>query len=396
MKTTLVLPVPAAGPRGRSRTALSALPAVLGLLAGGAAAAPPTLEDVRREMAIASAGDVRGQLDGVGFARTAAQMAKVFEMSGAPPAPERLGAAPAAGVAGAVCPHDDYLYAGRVYREVLPLVTAKTVVVVGVFHRFRKFEAKDVLVLDTYRAWRAPDGEVPVSALREDVLARLPKGDAVADAAMHDSEHSVEALVAWLKHLRKDVEILPVIVPQMRWERLEELGNRLGDALAAAAKARGLVLGRDLAVVVSADAIHYGTDFRQVPFGDGGIDAYQKATARDVAILRALGGPLGGTQARAFYETCVNPENPADYRVTWCGRFSIPLGLVTLARLARDLGAPPLAAVPVAYATSVGAPELPLRAEGLGETAPANLFHFVGYPALAVAPRVTGGAKPSS
>lgn len=363
-----------------------AIAALFAALAASATAAPPTLEEVRKEMAIPSAGDLRGQLDGVGFARTAEQMKKVFELSAASPAPDRLGAAPAPGVAGAVCPHDDYLYAGRVYRDVLPLVTAKTVVVVGVFHRFRKFDAKDVLVFDTYRAWRAPDGEVPVSPLREEVLARLPKGDAVADAAMHDSEHSVEALVFWLRHLRKDVEIVPVIVPQMRWERLEELGNRLGAALAEAAKARGLVLGRDLAVVVSADAIHYGADFRQVPFGDGGIDAYQKATARDVAMLRALGGPLEAAKARAFYETCVNPENPADYRVTWCGRFSIPMGLVTLSRLARDLGGPPPAAIPLAYATSVGAPELPVRGDGLGETAPANLYHFVGYPALAVAP----------
>ncbi len=368
-----------------SRSALATL-ALLPVLARGTAAAPPTLEEVRKEMAIPSEGDVRGQLDGIGFARTAEQMKRVFDLAGAPPAPDRLGPAPAPGVAGAVCPHDDVLYAGRVYREVLPLVTAKTVVVVGVFHRFRKFDAKDVLVFDTYRAWRAPDGEVPVSALRQEVVSRLPKGDAVADAAMHDSEHSVEALVAWLKHLRKDVEIVPVIVPQMRWERLEELGERLGAAIAGAAKARGLVLGKDLAVVVSADAIHYGPDFRQVPFGDGGIDAYAKATTRDVSMLRALGGPLEAAKARAFYETCVNPENPAEYRVTWCGRFSIPLGLVSLSRLARDLGGPALSAFPVAYGTSVGAPELPVRGDGLGETAPANLYHFVGYPALAVAP----------
>ncbi len=359
--------------------------ALAGALALAAQAAPPTLEEVRKEMAIPSAGGVRGQLDGVGFATTAGQMRKVFELSSSAPPPERLGDAPPPGIAGAVCPHDDYLYAGRVYRGVLPLVTAKTVVVVGVFHRFRRFDAKDVLVFDTYRAWRAPDGEVPVSPLREEVLARLPKGDAVADAAMHDSEHSVEPIVAWLKHLRKDVEILPVIVPSMGWERLSGLGERLGAALAEAAKARGLVLGRDLAVVVSADAIHYGSDFRHVPFGEGGVDAYVKATARDVSMLRALGGPLETAKARAIHETCVDPSSPADYRVTWCGRFSIPLALVALSRLGRDLDVP-LEATPLAYATSVGAPELPVRGDGLGETAPANLYHFVGYPALAVAP----------
>jgi AmmeMemoRadiSam system protein B len=357
--------------------------ALLVSLAQGASAVPPTLEEVRKEMAIPSAGELRGQLDGVGFATTAAQMRKVFDLSASPPASERLGEAPPPGLAGAICPHDDYLYAGRVYRGVLPLVTAKTVVVVGVFHRFRRFDAKDVLVFDTYRAWRAPDGEVPVSVLREEILGRLPKGDTVADPAMHDSEHSVEALVYWLKHRRKDVEIVPVIVPSMGWERLSELGERLGAAIAAAAKARGLVLGRDLAVVVSADAVHYGSDFRHVPFGDGGIDAYARATARDVSMLKALGGPLEAAKARAFHSTCVNPDSPADYRVTWCGRFSIPLGLVALSRLGRDLGVP-LEARPLAYATSVGVPELPIRGDGLGETAPANLYHFVGYPSLAI------------
>jgi len=37
----------------------------------------------------------------------------------------------------------------------------------------------------------------------------------------------------------------------------------------------------------------------------------------------------------------------------------------------------------VAYATSVGTPELPVREAGLAATAPANLYHFVGYPAAA-------------
>ena len=71
------------------------------------------------------------------------QMAASWELSASPPAPERLGAAPAGRVAGVICPHDDYLYAGRVYRQVLPLVTARTVVLVGVFHKYRRFGVHD-------------------------------------------------------------------------------------------------------------------------------------------------------------------------------------------------------------------------------------------------------------
>lgn len=345
---------------------------------------PPSLEEVRKGMAIRSTDEVRGQQDGVGFATTAAQMERTFELAASPPAPEALGEAPPPGLLGALCPHDDYLYAGRVYRKVLPLVTARTVVLLGVFHGYRSFGARDVLVFDPYRAWRAPGGEVAVSPLRDAVLSRMPRGTWVKDAAAHDREHSLEPLVAWLKHARPDVEVLPVIVPAARFERTVELASAFGGALAAEMKARGLALGRDVAVVVSADAVHYGADFRHVPFGAGGIEAYRRAVERDVALLSGpLAGPLDEAKARALHEAFVNPEAPDEYRLTWCGRFSIPTGLLVLASAARALGLPPPVGRPLAYATSVGAPELPLREAGLGETAPANLYHFVGYPAVA-------------
>src|SRR5215831_3272836 len=163
--------------------------AIVTIMSSTAAAAPPTLEETRKLMGIPSAGDVRGQLDTVGYASTPEGMAKVWELSAQGPMPESLGGKAAPGVVGVIGPHDDYIYAARVYREVFPLVTAKTVVVVGGFHRYRKYEARDQLVFDTYRAWRSPDGEIPVSALRDELMAQLPAGMAVKDAAAHDSEH---------------------------------------------------------------------------------------------------------------------------------------------------------------------------------------------------------------
>ncbi len=347
------------------------------------AASPPTLEQARAEMNIPSRSlALRGQRDSVGFASTAAQMARVWELSTSPPAPDSLGPAPAAGVAAVICPHDDYLYAGRVYRKVLPLVRAKTVVLVGVFHRYRRFAAHDRLVFDPYRAWRTPDGPVPVSDLREALLASLAPDDYVQDAAMHDSEHSLEALVYWLKHARPDLEIVPIIVPAASFARLQELADHLGAALATAMEARGLALGRDVAIAISTDGVHYGSDFRYVPYGEGGVAAYEKATAKDHALLAGpLAGPLTMAKVRDLYSTFVNPEKPDDYRLTWCGRFAVPLGLLLVERVTRDLGG--AFAHPLAYATSVGWPELPVRDVGLGETAPANLYHFVSYPAVA-------------
>lgn len=350
----------------------------------GIEAQPPSPEEVRKGMSISSSDEERGQKDGVGFASTPLQMARAWELSALPPLPEALGPIPEPGVLGAVCPHDDYLFAGRVYRRILPLVAAKTVVVIGVFHAFRKFGIRDALVFEDYKTWRSPDGPVTVSPLRAEIMKRLPKEDVVVHRSGHDNEHSVEAIVYWLKHQRPDIEIVPVIVPAAKWERLRALSQNLGTALASAMSERGLKLGRDVAVVISADAIHYGPDFKEVPFGDGGIEVYRKAVERDLAQLRGpLAGPVTEEALRRFYSTCVNPEEPAEYRMTWCGRFSIPAGLLTLSAAARALGVTVVHGLPVAYGTSIGSPELPARDTGLGTTAPSNLYHFVGYPAAA-------------
>jgi MEMO1 family protein len=366
-----------------------ALPLVLVVIATSHSAAPspppaprPSADSIRALMVVPSHGDVRGRIDSTGYALRAGQMAKVWELSTAPPAPDTFGAAPNPGVAAVVCPHDDFSFAGRVYRRVMPLVTARTVVLFGVFHRYYKFGEHDRLVFDSYRQWTAPDGSVPVSALREALLARLPKEDWTQDAIAHDAEHSLEPLVCWLRHARPDLEIVPIIVPGARFDRLQQLADHLGGALAAELSTRGWRLGRDVAIAISADGIHYGPDFKQVVFGEGGIAAYERAVAKDHGLLT---GPMSGrltiAKIRTLYETFVDPDRPDDYRWTWCGRFSVPLGLLTLERVARDLGG--ATGRPVAYGTSIGWPELGLRDVGMAPTAPSNLYHFVGYPGVA-------------
>lgn len=350
------------------------------------AGTPPSLDEVRSTMGVPSHGDVRGQRDAVGFASRTDQMAKVWELSATPPAPEKLGAPPAGAVAAVICPHDDYIYAGRVYRQVLPLVKAKTVVMAGVFHAYRKFGAHDALVFDTYRAWSAPDGEIPVSPLRDELLAALPKGDAVQDTAAHDAEHSLEALAFWLKHIRPDVEIVPVIVPAMGFARMQQLASHLGQALAAAATKHGWKLGTDVALAISTDGVHYGADFKYTPYGEGGVEAYVKATEYDHTLLRGpLSGPVDVAKVERLFATFVDPADPNQYRLTWCGRFAVPFGLLLLSDTASALGLPAPVGAPIAYATSISLPELAVHDVGLGETAQSNLCHFVSYPAVAYA-----------
>lgn len=343
---------------------------------------PPTLEEIRSEMAVPSHDDVRGRIDSLGYALHAEQMAKVWELSATPPEPEALSPSPAPGVAAVICPHDDFAFAGRVYRRVLPLITAKTVVLIGVFHRYRMFHEHDHIVFDTYRAWSAPDGDVPVSPLREALLERLPQEDWVQSTVAHDSEHSLEPIVDWLRHIDTNLTIVPIIIPAAHFERFEEIANHLATALSEEMNARGWKLGRDIAIAISADAIHYGPDFEQTLFGEGGVTAYEKATEKDRWLLT---GPLAGEitleKIRALYSTYVDPDHPDNYRWTWCGRFSIPFGLLTLESLTRDNGG--VIGHPVTYGTSISAPLLPLGDIGMGTTAPSNLYHFVGYPGAA-------------
>ena len=348
------------------------------------ALARPTLEEVRKEMGAPSTNDVRGQRDTIGYATTREGMARAWELSATGPKPESFAAKVVPGVVGVIGPHDDYVYTGRVYREVFPLVTAKTVVIVGVFHRYRRFEARDQLVFDPYRAWSSPDGEIAVSPLRDELVAALPQGMAVKDAAAHDNEHSIEGIAYFLKHARPDVEIVPVIIPAASFERLSEMASAFAGALADAMKKRGWQLGRDVAIVISADATHYGEDFKHTPFGAGGVDAFVKAMDRDRGLVRdTLGGVFNARKARTFYSTVVDPANPDQYRVTWCGRFSVTLGTLLIDDVAHRMGMAGVRGVPVALGSSVDTPQLDLAGVGMGPTAPANLYHFVMHPAIA-------------
>src|SRR3954469_371807 len=281
---------------------IAALFAAAMLMSLPSSAARPSTEEVRKDMGIASTADVRGQRDAVGYATTAEAMARVWELSAQGPTPEGFGQPlPAPGGGGGIGPHDASVYAARVYRQLYPLVAAKTVIVVGVFHRYRRFEARDQLVFDDYRAWRSPDGEIAVSRLREALVSALPAGMAVRDNAAHDSEHSIEGIAFFLKHARRDVEIVPLIVPAASFERLSAMSTALGDALATTMKQRGLALGRDVAIVISTDGTHYGEDFKYTPYGAGGVEAFMKALTHDRALVRDTIGKAATTaNARIF------------------------------------------------------------------------------------------------
>jgi AmmeMemoRadiSam system protein B len=199
---------------------------------------------------------VRQPVDPVGFTHSASGIARVVahaqeaERRPAAGASAAADADPGAELAGAISPHDDYVYAQRVYVHVYPHLKARDVLLIGVAHKARDFpEVEGRLVFDSCEAWHGPHGEVAISPLREALLRRLPRDDLVVHDRLQAVEHSVEAMVPFLQHFNREARIVSILVPFMSWERLRDLSARLSAALSEVMGARAWMLGRDLGLV---------------------------------------------------------------------------------------------------------------------------------------------------
>jgi len=375
------------------RSVLSVLVTVLAFTSSMAAEITgPTRAEVEASMGLRSDGDlVRGQMDTVGFVVHAAEAEEVVKAAIALEADALarqdrvLGMQPTDGFVGGICPHDDHLYAGSVYVHLTERITAPRVILIGVFHAARLWGLHDRLVFDSFDAWHAPWGDLLVDPLRDQLIAELPVNAYVVDDAMQCREHSLEAILPFLQHNRPQRTIVPILVPYMGWQRIEELSEQLSAALVPIMKRNNWKLGRDLAIVVSSDSVHYGPDFDHEPFGTD-VNAYERAVARDQRLAsRYLEGPLTAAKLQGLLDTLVEPDD-LSYRLPWCGRFSVPFGLEVLRKVSLETeGRAPTGEL-LSYGTSLSGPELPVsskaREGGLGYTAPSNFHHWVGYAAV--------------
>jgi AmmeMemoRadiSam system protein B len=228
---------------------------------------------------------------------------------------------------------------------------------------------------------------VTVSPLREEIIERLPAGDYVVSNDMQMVEHSVEAIVPFLQAYNRDVEIVSILVPYMNWQTMDRLASTLVDVLTAIIKEKDWQLGRDLCLVSSADAVHYGdAGWGGRSYADFGTDTkgYEMAVRRDVELAEShLCGDLDRAGLEKFLYRCVDPTDETQYRITWCGRFSVPFGLNVASRLIETIESRPLVGTLFDYGTSVSEASLDVEGlDGLGATAPNNYHHFVGYAAI--------------
>ena len=328
-------------------------------------------------------GHVRQPVDTVGYATTAAQMERVISLAG--PAGEE----PVPGIIGGICPHDDYIYAAPVYARLMRNVDVPLVILIGVSHKARRQGIQGRLVFDTFEGWRGPYGDIPVSPVREGLIGSLPEELVLVSDDLHAGEHSIEGLIPFLQHYRSDrgaLDIVPVLVTRLAGESFEKAVGLLAGALHAQLEDRGMVLGRDAVVLVSADCVHYGDEgWGGRDYAPFGVDekGYRLGVRQDIDIAEAtLAGEFDRARIKAFRDRVDSYMFEWPYKIPWCGVYSIPFGVSLLAGLCELEGRDPPEGKLLEYSTSMERRLDGLEEAGLGETNVATLRHWVGYAAI--------------
>jgi len=160
----------------------------------------------------------------------------------------------------AICPHDDYTYAGPLYVSVLQNIKAKTVIIFGVCHKAQRFNLENVLVFDSFDSWKGPYGNIPVSEIRDELKSKLSEDIFIVHDSCQMVEHSVEAMIPFLQYYNRDVNIISVLVPYMTYDRMDHISKSFASALKEIMEARKLKWGEDVAILISNDAVHYGDE----------------------------------------------------------------------------------------------------------------------------------------
>jgi len=331
---------------------------------------------------------VRPLVDTIGFAQYAWQMDSVMtrieRLSPNEQYPENQDHQP---WKACISPHDDYTYVGSLYPEVLQYIHAKTLLLIGVAHKAGALNLEDRIIFDSHAYWKGPYGNVPVSEMREEILQNLDASIFEVNDSMHRIEHSLEALIPFLQYFNHQVEIIPVLVPYMSINRMESIAEPLSDVLFSILSNHNLHWGSDFAIVITTDAVHYGDEEwggkNYAPFGcDSAGNA--RAVEHEFEIIKtSLEGMVSKEKIRKFSEFTVQESDYREYKWTWCGRYSVPMGLLTACYLQDHFTRrEPLEGILVGYSSSIDHEHIFVDDLMMGRTAVANSHHWVGYAAI--------------
>jgi MEMO1 family protein len=283
----------------------------------------------------------------------------------------------------AICPHDDYTYAGVLYPEILQNIKATNLIILGVAHKAARMGIEDSLVFDTYTYWKGPWRKIKISPAREEIYSLLRAKYAILNDSLHEVEHSIESMIPFLQYFNKEVTIVPILVPAMNPDRMNECGKALADAITNVADRHRWEWGKDFAIIVTTDAVHYGNeDWGGADMAYFGCDdeGNLKALAHEKEIINnCLAGKITPENFRMFSTYTLNPDNYKEYKWTWCGRYCVPVALYAAFYLN---GSQPLTGELIGYSTSITSEHIPVDDIRMGRTAIATACHWVGYAAL--------------
>lgn len=286
------------------------------------------------------------------------------------------------GLVAAISPHDDYLYAGRLYYPLFSHLKTKEAVIFGVTHGTVRNEIKgldSVLILDEFDRWPGVLKPVEISPLREYIKAHLKAEYFTVNNRAHEIEHSIEALIPFLQYFNPEVKITPIMVAPMPLDRMKEIADALSEVTAAYLKEHNLTPGKDIVFLISADGNHYGRDFNNLAFGEG-QEAWEKGLAFDRQLIASyLTGPIddrkvAGLTGELWGKTYLDYKNSY-----WCGKYSIPFGLLTTTRVIAKATGKNISGKLFRYSDTYSEGVLPLKKIGLGTTAPFSLRHWVSF-----------------
>lgn len=329
-------------------------------------------------------------VDTVGFATKGWQMDSVMKRIYRYQGPEISNALKSANIddsicwKAVICPHDDYTYVGWLYPAVLKNVKAKTIIFFGVAHKAKQFRIENFIVFDTFDKWTEPYGPVSVSTLRNEIIKQLPENTYIIHDSLQQAEHSVEAIIPFLQYKQRNLRIVSILVPYMPFKRMDEISTPLADAIVQVMKKNNLEWGKDIAIVISTDAVHYGDQEwggqNYAPYGCD-TDGYKKANYLESEIINnCLTGAIKTKNIQSFIRYTLKADDYKSYKWTWCGRYSVPFGLLTAMKMQEILAKrESLKGTPIGYSTSIAGTAIPVSDIGMGNTAIATLHHWVGY-----------------
>ena len=313
--------------------------------------------------------EIREIKDDIGYCWSLAQMDRIIEYV----REDTIASEGTQFIAG-ISPHDDYLYAARVYYPLFRRIKTKEVVIFGVTHATVRKEIGDpqnVLIFDDYSGWRGIRKPIRVSGLREYIIKNLDTTYYRISNRAHELEHSIEGMLPFLEYFNPDVRITPIMVTAMPFSRADEVSSALADVILGYIKVNNIRLGDDIFFLISADANHYGKDFNNIPFGVDST-AHRTGVNNDVRLIKeVLISEITDKKIDFFMQEMKN--------VVWCGKYSIPMGLLTTKKVAEHMGKMEIWGELLRYSDTYSEGVLPIHDHGMGITAPFSLKHWVGF-----------------